>query len=167
MPRKRPQKFSIPQNLRALAPSNELARSALGNAPNLKEKCLPPGPQRDQLIAQLKQDVTPILWPELAALKAEQGLSPDQVLREREARINTAIERAAQLIANRLGQFEGFSPVEEVSSASSAVIDHLRSILHDPRRNKGEFQIAIGRKENKHFSSSRYFETSTFETFAF
>ena len=128
---------------------------------------MPPGPQRDQLIEQLKKDVTPILWPELAALQAEQGKSPDQVLREREARINNAIERAAQLIADRLGQFEKFSPVREVVSASAAVIDHLRSVLHDPRRNKGEFQIAIGTRDNRYFSSSRYFETSTFETFAY
>jgi hypothetical protein len=154
------------QSLRALAPKNEVARSALEMRQNL-EKFLPPGPQRDELIAQLKRDVTPILGPELDKKQAELGQKPEEVLEEREKSINDAIDRAAQLIRDKLGQFETFGPVKEVIGVPAAVIDHLRAVLHDPRRNKGEFQIAVGLKDGKHFSSSRYFEPSALETFAY
>jgi|GEM_PF-2657198 len=154
------------QSLRALAPSNEVARSALEMRQNL-EKYMPPGEQRDQLIAQLKEDVTPILSPELEAKKVEQGKSAEQVMDDREKSLNEAIDRAAELIRGKLGQFENFGPVKEVASVADAVVDHLRQVLHEPRRGKGEFQIAVCSKDGKHFSTSRYFEPSTTETFAY
>jgi len=154
------------QSLKALAPSNEVARSALEMRQNL-EKFMPPGPQRDQLIAQLKADVTPILGPELDARNAALGAASTQAALTSEQDLNEAIDRAAEAIRNRLGQFETFGPVKEVASVPTATIEHLRSVLHDLRRNRGEFQIAIGLKDNKHFSSSRYFEPSPLETFAY
>lgn len=48
------------QTMKALAPSNEVARSALEMRENI-EKHVPAGPERDKLITQLKTDVTPIL----------------------------------------------------------------------------------------------------------
>lgn len=145
------------QSLRALAPDNEVARSALEMRQNL-EKYMPPGAQRDQLIAQLKEDVTPILSPELEAKMSQQG--GDEGLSE-------AIDRAAELIRGKLGQFETYGPVKEVTSVADAVVDHLRQVVGDPRRGQGEFQIAVGRKDNKHFSTSRYFEPPAAETFAY
>jgi hypothetical protein len=171
-----------------LAPRNEVARSALEMRQNL-EKFLPPGPQRDQLIAQLKEDVTPLLGPEYERSQAAQGQGAAQGSRqgaaqgsgqgaaqgqrtpltqsERDNQLNDAIDRAASLIKDKLGQFETFGPVKVVASVPVAVIDHLRLVLHDPRRDKGEFQIAVGLKDHKYFSSSRYFEPSAVETFAY
>lgn len=48
------------QVIKVLAPSNEVARSALEMRQNI-EKHVPLGPERDKLIAQLKADVTPVL----------------------------------------------------------------------------------------------------------
>lgn len=48
------------QTMKALAPSNEVARSALEMKASI-EKHVSAGPERDKLIAQLKADVTPIL----------------------------------------------------------------------------------------------------------
>lgn len=48
------------QTMQALAPSNEVARSALEMRENI-EKHVPAGPERDRLITQLKADVTPVL----------------------------------------------------------------------------------------------------------
>ncbi len=48
------------QTMQALAPSNEVARSALEMRASI-EKHVPAGPERDRLITQLKTDVTPIL----------------------------------------------------------------------------------------------------------
>ena len=152
------------QSLKALAPGNEVARSALEMRQNL-EKFMPPGPQRDQLIAQLKEDVTPLLSQELEAKQAQQKQTADQS--ERDRQLNDAIDRAARHIKDKLGQFETFGPVKEVTGVRAAVVDHLRAVLHDPRRGKGEFQIAVGVKDSKHYSSSRYFEPSTVETFAY
>ncbi|MBU6453325.1 MAG: hypothetical protein KGS72_16200 [Cyanobacteria bacterium REEB67] len=170
------------QSLKALAPDNEVARSALEMRQNL-EKFVPAGPQRDQLIAQLKEDVTPILQPELEAKQAQQlnhtaatiedmaaqagEASPLPSLSEHDRLLNEAIDRAAQQIKDKLGQFENFGPVKEVKSVAAAVVDHLRAVLHDSRRGKGEFQIAVGLKDDSRFSSSRYFEPSTVETFAY
>lgn len=128
---------------------------------------MPPGAQRDQLIAQLKEDVTPLLRPELEKGQAAVSKSAVDDLLEREQQLNEAIERAASLIKGHLGQFETFGPVREVDSVASAVIDHMRAVLHDPRRGKGEFQVAVGIKDQKFFSTSRYFEPSAVETFAY
>src|ERR1700679_2266421 len=70
------------QSLKALAPGNEVARSALEMRQNL-EKFMPPGPQRDQLIAQLKEDVTPLLSPALDAKQAELGQDAGRAQKER------------------------------------------------------------------------------------
>jgi hypothetical protein len=153
------------QSLKVLAPRSEVARSALEMRQNL-EKFMPPGPQRDQLIAQLKEDVTPLLRPELEKGQAQSKSVVDERL-DREQKLNEAIERAASLIKGHLGQFETFGPVREVVSVASAVIEHMRAVLHDPRRGKGEFQIAIGIKDKKFYSTSRYFEPSAVETFAY
>jgi len=48
------------QTMKALAPSNEVARTALEMRESI-EKHVPAGPERDKLIAQLKADVTPVL----------------------------------------------------------------------------------------------------------
>lgn len=48
------------QAMQELAPSNEVARSALEMRENI-EKHVPAGPERDRLITQLKADVTPVL----------------------------------------------------------------------------------------------------------
>jgi len=95
------------------------------------------------------------------------GHSAEQVLVDREQSLNDAIDRAAELIRGKLGQFENFGPVKEVTSVAAAVVEHLRQVLHEPRRGKGEFQIAVCSREGKHFSTSRYFEPSNTETFAF
>ncbi len=154
------------QSLKVLAPRNEVARSALEMRQNL-EKFMPPGPQRDQLIAQLKEDVTPLLGPELDKSRNESASAGQFNVKDQEEKLNEAIERAASLIKGHLGQFETFGPVKEVTGVHAAVIEHLRSMLHDPRRDKGEFQIAIGIKDKKFFSTSRYFEPSSVETFAY
>jgi hypothetical protein len=169
------------QSLKALAPDNEVARSALEMRQNL-EKFVPAGPQRDQLIAQLKEDVTPILQPELEAKHAKQlnhtaaaiedmaahtGDQNQNQDQDQDRLLNEAIDRAAQQIKDKLGQFENFGPVKEVKSVAAAVVDHLRAVLHDSRRGKGEFQIAVGTKDDNRFSSSRYFEPSAVETFAY
>jgi hypothetical protein len=169
------------QSLKALAPDNEVARSALEMRQNL-EKFMPAGPQRDQLIAQLKEDVTPILKPELDAKQAISEAKQVQQLQdtaraitdeatgaqaasEQDRLLAEAIDRAANQIKNHLGQFETYGPVKEVSTVEAAVIEHLRTVLYDSRRGRGEFQIAICQKDHKHYSSSRYFEPSPLVTF--
>ena len=179
-PKKKERSLSLDtQSLKALAPDNEVARSALEMRQNL-EKFMPAGPQRDQLIAQLKEDVTPLLRPELDAKQAQQLQDTSQAIMgaatgaqaqmdvqvsEQDRLLAEAIDRAANQIKNHLGQFETYGPVKEVSGIESAVIEHLRTVLYDSRRGQGEFQIAICHKDNKHFSSSRYFEPSPMVTF--
>lgn len=73
------------QAMRAMSPSNEVARSALEMKEGI-EKYLPPGAERDRLIAQLKADVTPVLkgqaeqtaYPEPNDWQAFMKLSPEQ-----------------------------------------------------------------------------------------
>src|SRR6202789_4634594 len=113
------------QSLKALAPGNEVARSALEMRQNL-EKFMPPGPQRDQLIAQLKEDVTPLLSQELEAKQAQQKQTADQS--ERDRQLNDAIDRAARHIKDKLGQFETFGPVKEVTGVRAAGGDHMRAV---------------------------------------
>lgn len=62
------------QAMQALAPTNEIARSALEIKENI-EKLMPPGPERDRFIQQLKADIAPALNKDSQVLIASSTVS--------------------------------------------------------------------------------------------
>jgi hypothetical protein len=80
------------QTMQALAPSNEVARSALEMRENI-EKHVPAGPERDKLITQLKTDITPILKEHV-----EQNVYRDQEPNEWKAFKNLTQEQQTEVI---------------------------------------------------------------------
>lgn len=100
------------QAMQALAPTNEIARSALEIKENL-EKLMPPGPERDMFIEQLKADIAPALNKDSQILIASSTVSSvpqlDQVGQFTEVQSDSPQLSPEAIVAKEAGeQKQGF-----------------------------------------------------------
>ncbi len=136
------------QTMKALAPSNEVARSALEMRASI-EKHVPAGPERDRLIAQLKTDITPILKEHV-----EQNVYREQEPNEWEAFNNlTGNQQRAVIEAFQTGSNIGQEAYEkQIQAVAESVPKGFYNVgkgLYDSGIQAGTFLIEAAQRPEK------------------
>lgn len=136
------------QTMKALAPSNEVARSALEMRANI-EKHVPAGQERDRLIAQLKADVTPVLKEHV-----EQNVYRDQEPNEWQAfnRLDSKQQRAiieAFQMGSDIGQEAYEKQIQAVAESVPKGFYNVGKSLYDTGAAAGTFVIESAQRPEK------------------